>query len=209
MIIRRRGFLTVLGGLSAAIGAAPVLGAAPVVDPLPPTAPAPSEDFQFQAYRMHWTGWKATMESAALAGQWLGWPLRGYGESDVPDRQPYFYVSVPGFAGGLYRPGANFDLTSHGRVIDRSTPDDQRQTMLAEGLVYLKGLVVTFGQEPARPGHTPLFHFPVSPEDFARSVAYYHDLDQPEYQCGFPVKPVHPLMRGGVVYGPGQPFVLR
>jgi hypothetical protein len=43
MTIRRRGFLTMLGGLSAAIGAAPVLGAASdAAEPSPPAPPVPA-----------------------------------------------------------------------------------------------------------------------------------------------------------------------
>lgn len=142
----RRGFLGAVGGLIP-VGAA---ACAPVHHRTFPDEVDPEGVHLYGRYACRWTGWKGSVESDWRVGQWLGWPLAGMGQPDFPDREPYLYVNVPGFVGGVYLPGAVFNLSSYGRVVDPTTPRAKADRWLLQGVNYLHQLITQYQGTPMR-----------------------------------------------------------
>lgn len=145
--------------------------------------PTPDHPRMYRGYAYHWTGWKGGIDNAWLCGQWLAWPLRGFGHVDVPDRELYLYLNVPGFVGGVYHPGAVFNITNRGRYVDYTTPVGQSDAWLDEGETYIRQLIDVFAGQTALKGWAPLYNFPVAPGEIARSVEFA--LTPVEYSYGF------------------------
>lgn len=155
----------------------------------PKTVPArqwPTWDrpLNYQGYLAHWTGWKSHTDSAMQFGQWLAWPMKGFGQRDFPDRQPYLYVAVPGMIGGAYFAGACFNITTFDdRVVDAATPVETRDTYVAQAESYIRRLVDVLGPCSSRQA----WHYGgrLDREETWRDIQRAIDEPAPAYKFGF------------------------
>lgn len=104
---------------------------------------------EYLGYTYFWTGLKASHENSWKVGQWLAWPLRGFGHADVVDREPYLYVSIPGCIGGPYIAGSVFNITNRNRIITYETPDWMVEMWVDEGERYIRQLIEAYHGHPS------------------------------------------------------------
>lgn len=155
--MKRRSFF---GALVGAAAIAPVSART-----IPPTRelttwPSIDQPQHYHGYMLYWTGWKGAADHSWLTGQWLAWPLRGFGQADFPDRQPYLYLSAPGMIGGPYRAGSMFHIGNRDRVVLPDTPLMQREIWIADGQRYIQQLVDRYREQTADGCQYELSGFP-------------------------------------------------
>ncbi len=135
--MKKRDFLKVLFGLGGSLATSPKVAHASSVSEWPDI----DHPKVYRDYRYHWTGLKGSQENTWVVGQWIAWPILGHGIPDFPNRQPFYFLSVPGMIGGPYAPGSIFNICGRGRLITSHTAEDQIHEWIASGERYIRALI--------------------------------------------------------------------
>jgi hypothetical protein len=162
----------------AAVGGAFVLPTVPVKATPRPMMPREKE---YLGYTYFFSGIIGAQDTTLKVGHWLGWPLRGFQQRDVPDRESFLYVSVPGFIGGPYLTGMMFNLTQRGgRHITFDIPSSVVESWIDEGEIYIRQLIEAYhGKSAATISNHAGFTFP------QEHPIQVETLPLPTYEFGF------------------------